>query len=202
MEHQITILPSHKIDKEKWDNCVAKNDEGLVYATTNYLNSMAENWSGLVVDDYVAVMPLPWKKKFGIRYLYIPPLTQQLGFIGDVIIATIQLQQAIQEFIKYGDYLFNYKNTRHKVSLNLFERSNYILNLNQSYQAINRSYKKSFKANLAKSLKQGLLYNTSNSFGNAIQLFQGYNQSKINHVSNGDFNNFKQLSINHISSVL
>ncbi len=193
MKPQVTILPSYKIDIEKWDNCVANNAEGLVYATTNYLNFMAENWSGLVVDDYAAIMPLPWKKKLGIRYLYTPPFTQQLGFIGKIDITTTQLQQVLQQFVKYGDYLFNHQNNGFCESFIFSERSNYILNLNQPYHAINSSYKKSFKANLAKAIKQDLLYKTSDNFEYAIQLFQNYNQTKITHVSNCDFNNFKQL---------
>jgi len=40
---------------------------------------VAENWDALVEDDYTAVMPLPWKKKYSFRYVYQPLNCQQLG---------------------------------------------------------------------------------------------------------------------------
>ncbi|MBC7720539.1 MAG: hypothetical protein H7068_00860 [Pedobacter sp.] len=193
MKPQITILPSHKIDTTKWDNCVAKNDEGLIYSTTNYLNFMAENWSGLVVEDYAAVMPLPWKKKLGIRYLYTPPFTQQLGYIGDNLLAVNQLQQALQAFIKYGDYLFNYKNTYLYESLNLTERSNYIINLNQPYQAIKNGYSKIFKSDLGKAFTNNLTYTTTDNFEATLTFYQQYNKKNLKHISNKCYASFLEL---------
>ena len=74
--HYITY---QQIDKSKWDNCIDTAANGLVYGYSFYLDAMAKHWDALVLDDYEAVMPLTWRKKFGIRYLYQPAFTQQLG---------------------------------------------------------------------------------------------------------------------------
>ncbi len=42
----------------------------------------AGQWDALVLDDYQAVMPLTWRSKFGIRYLYQPAFTQQTGIFS------------------------------------------------------------------------------------------------------------------------
>ena len=54
----------------KWDACIEKAPNGMVYAFSYYLNSMAKNWDALVLNDYDAVMPLTWNKKYGMQYLY------------------------------------------------------------------------------------------------------------------------------------
>ena len=59
------------IDKQKWDECILKSHNGLIYSTAAYLDSMAGSWDALILNDYEAVMPLPWRKKFGIQYIYI-----------------------------------------------------------------------------------------------------------------------------------
>ena len=84
MADQIEILSSSDINKEKWNHCISTNANGLIYSTTDYLDAMAQNWHGIVINDFQAVMPLPWKKKFGILYAYTPPFMQQLGVCGEI----------------------------------------------------------------------------------------------------------------------
>ncbi len=193
MLNDVSILPSHKIDAEKWDACVAANSNGLIYATTVYLNAMADNWSGLVIDDYATVMPLPWRKKYGIRYLYTPPFTQQLGIIGNIEINQTQWLQALQRFVKYGTYLFNYDNNVALHGLKVSSCNNYIIDLNGNYPAIKKRYKKSFKQNIARAAKQQLTYTNSFKVEEPIALFYQYNCLKTNHVSSSDYSRFKQL---------
>jgi hypothetical protein len=77
--YHIRYLKRQDIDPVKWDDCIDRASNGMVYAYSFYLDNMARHWSGLVWNDYEAVMPLTWNQKWGIKYLYQPPLTQQLG---------------------------------------------------------------------------------------------------------------------------
>jgi dTDP-4-amino-4,6-dideoxygalactose transaminase len=52
---------------------------GNIYAYSWYLNNVCEKWDTLVEDDYVSVMPLPYRKKMGVTYIFPPTITQQLG---------------------------------------------------------------------------------------------------------------------------
>jgi hypothetical protein len=82
----ITYLKRSKIDPQKWDNLVLQHPQGTC-ATTWYLDGVThQKWDALVLGDYNAVMPLPYKTLFlGIRRLYQPPFTQQLGiFSGEM----------------------------------------------------------------------------------------------------------------------
>ena len=106
------ILPAAQIDGIKWDRCVSESNNGLIYSSVDYLNAMADNWHGLVIDDYTAVMALPWKTKLGIRYGYMPPFMQQSGLIGDIgDIYHYNVTSTIQDFLSYADIHFNYTNT-------------------------------------------------------------------------------------------
>ena len=106
---QAEQIPSHNINTEKWNACVNKHSNGLIYSTTDYLNAMADNWTGLVFGDYNAVMPVAWRKKLGIKYCYTIPFVQQLGFIGEVDkIKNIDAKKLLLSVAKYGDYNFNF----------------------------------------------------------------------------------------------
>jgi hypothetical protein len=80
--HTIQHLTRNEIDSIKWNNCVERSANGLIYAFSYYLDALCDNWDAFVIDDYNAIMPLPWRKKAGIKYIYAPPFIQQLGIIG------------------------------------------------------------------------------------------------------------------------
>ncbi|HEU0065547.1 MAG TPA: hypothetical protein VFQ58_10960, partial [Flavisolibacter sp.] len=75
----IQYLSHKEINKEKWDNCITAASNGLIYGYSFYLDHMATEWDGLMLNNYEAVFPLPWRKKLGYYYLYPPYLTAQLG---------------------------------------------------------------------------------------------------------------------------
>ena len=63
------------------------------------------------MNDYTAVMPIIWRKKWGIRYAYDAPFIQQLGLFGTY--SSDDLKQAIDtsmQYIRYGDLYFNHTN--------------------------------------------------------------------------------------------
>ena len=76
----IRFVNRNQIDVEKYNYCIEKAIQSRIYAYAWYLDIVADNWSVLVLDDYDAVMPLPWKIKYGIKYITQPFFTQQLGF--------------------------------------------------------------------------------------------------------------------------
>ena len=86
----IKYLPREAIDDTKWDACIDNAGNGLIYAYSFYLDTMADNWDALVLNDYEAVMPLTWKKKYGIYYLYQSFLVAQSGLFGEMIDAKLQ----------------------------------------------------------------------------------------------------------------
>jgi hypothetical protein len=71
-----------EINRPQWDALIEVAPNGMIYALTWYLDSVAPGWEALVKEEagrYVAVLPLPVRRKLGIKYLQQPLLTQQLG---------------------------------------------------------------------------------------------------------------------------
>ncbi|MCK4361546.1 MAG: hypothetical protein KAV70_07350, partial [Bacteroidales bacterium] len=75
----IKHLTYQQINKSKWDECIKKSFNGIIYGYSWYLDIVCKHWEALVENDYERVFPLTTGKKFGINYLYQPFFTQQLG---------------------------------------------------------------------------------------------------------------------------
>jgi len=191
MRQEIEIIPSHKIDKLKWDACICNSSNALIYATSLYLDSMADHWHGIVINDYSAVMPVPWRKKYGIRYTYQVPFIQQLGwFQQQPANDHPALLKALFSFIKYGDYAFNFQN---KTSIeNATVCSNYIINLSGQYSTIKENYSTDLLNNLKKAGKENLVFSAED-HNTAIDLFKQLYQSRTPHVTAQDYENFRSL---------
>jgi hypothetical protein len=188
----VQILPSKNIDEAKWDECVRQNANGLIYSQYNYLNVLSDNWHGLVVNDYKAVMALPWRKKIGIRYYYQPAFIQQLGLIGE---ADKDIVASIESFCKYGDMFFNYTNWELTTKLNTAPKVNLVIDLSKGYESISANYKKDLIQNISKAEKENFQYSGENKAGLAIEMYRLFYEARMPHVSKTDYNNFKQLCI-------
>jgi hypothetical protein len=150
----IQLLTSEKIDKEKWNECVRKSANGFIYAHTIYLCALAGTWSGIVINDYEGIVPLPWKKKWGIAYLCGIPFVQQLGLIGNISIDAEILFNKIFSAFRYGNYFFNYSNAfagKHSQ-----QKTNYILPLNNTIEKIKEGYAPALRRNLSKAFSEKL----------------------------------------------
>ncbi len=187
---QIEILPSHKIDKQRWNDCIQQSNNPLIYATSAYLDHMADNWEGFVADDYSIVMPVPWKKKYGIRYCYHVPFVQQLGVFGKNIKENeIDIfMNCLHQNYKYGDYSFNYSNQINKAT----QRNNYILLLSSKYSILKEFY----LSHTLKSLKKANQFSLQYEEGDAeetISIFSELYADRIKKVSGNYYQKFAAL---------
>lgn len=153
----IQYLTHQQIDKIKWDNCIDASANGLIYGYSFYLDCMSPDWGALVLNDYTAVMPLTWRKKYGISYLYQPFLTAQLGVFGNKINAGItdQFIKKIPSFFKLVEISLNSSNIINTFQDFVTKRKNYTLHLNKPYQELYNSYNDNAKRNSKKAMEHG-----------------------------------------------
>ncbi len=187
----IQYLKNDQINKLLWDECIDKAGNGLIYAYSFYLDHMADNWDALVLNNYEAVMPLPWRKKLGIYYLYQPFLTAQLGLFGNAINSELlqKFLQAIPPKFRLWEFSLNHRNLFSLSDFNLQERMNYVLNLNQPYETLYANYRENLKRNIKKSVQYGCYANRDVDVNAVIDLAE--QQSKNN--TGKDFKNFEKL---------
>ena len=190
----INYLTYQQIDKVKWDDCIRNSSNGLIYAYYFYLDCMAKNWEALVLNDYEAVMPLTWNKKYNIYYLYQPPFTACLGIFGAQVTAETvhDFLKAVPAKFKYWDIYFNPGNFFKLHDFNLYERKNYVLNLNNSYENLYAAYNDNIKRNLKKSEKLNLSINKNIAVADVIKLSKEQ-ASAFSSVEEIDFIHFETL---------
>jgi len=155
---------------------------------------MAKQWDALVLNDYEAVMPLTWNKKYGFYYLYQPAFTASLGVFGKNL-----TKEIIDDFVSMLPSKFKLV----EISLNSGNivgdsrpfsllRSNYILHLNRSYEQLYKSYRDNHKRNITKTFQFGCRVSKEIAIDEIIQL----NKEQLQHVDGTkpeDYPNFKKL---------
>lgn len=153
----IQYLTQQQINKQKWDACIEAADNGLIYAFSFYLDTMSKHWDALVLNDYEAVMPLTWNKKYGIRYLYQPFLTAQSGVFGKKITGEqVDLFiQAIPGSFRFIDISLNSNNASGNLEGVSISRSNYVLDLSKPYETLFQNYRENIRRNIKKALQLG-----------------------------------------------
>ena len=154
---QPKYLSQQQIDKVKWDACMLASGNGLIYGQSFYLDAMAKNWDGLVLNDYEAVMPLVWNKKYGITYLYQPAFCGSLGIFGQQLTAKITeaFLLSVPASIRYWDISLNNDNFFSGTHFTFRKRLNYTLQLNEPYSALYDHFSDNIKRNIKKAAQQG-----------------------------------------------
>jgi hypothetical protein len=189
---KIHYCKRNEIDSEKWNSCIENAPNGLIYSYSFYLDALCDNWDALIIDDYKAVMPLPWRKKAGLKYLYAPPFIQQLGITG--IYETgfhSEVLELVKKNFRYGDLFFNYANINLPISL--FEKTNFILPLNKSYEELAAQFSNDLKKNLKAAVNENIIYSSGYQHQSAINLFKKMYESRMPHIAPETYERFSAL---------
>lgn len=157
ISNNIEHLSRKEIDEDRWDECIDQSDNGLIYCHSYYLDCISPDWEALVLNDYEAVMPLPWKKKWGTRYLYQPFLFAQGGIVGENINTSITdlFIKSIPDSFRYIDIMLNYENGTEQFRNNVKLRNNFVLDLKNNYQVLYNQFNQNSRRNIKRALDYG-----------------------------------------------
>ncbi len=151
----IVFAENEEIDKLKWDFCIKNSVNGIVYAYSWYLDIVAPGWGALIEGDYKSVMPVPQAEKYGFKYIYPPPFTQQLGVFSVAGLNAAKVKEFIDRIparFRYVEFNLN--------TMNVFTNDNYesrmlvthLLDLIRPYTQIFANYSTQTKRNLRKAI--------------------------------------------------
>ena len=190
----VRYLDRADLDAVRWDDCVAESSQRLIYAFSWYLDALttgvgAPHWGGIVAEQagrYVAVMPVVYKKKYGIRYAYQPDYCQQLGIFsrGEVDLTALSSEffdQLNRSFNWVVSYRFNEKNEnelRFPTGFSAIKRYNHVLPLDKPYDEIYRQYATDRKTNLNRARNVGWVVEEKPDMRPLIQLHREHNEEK------------------------
>jgi hypothetical protein len=196
-KNKIRLLPSSKIDKRKWDECIKASTNALIYARSFYLDHLHRNWCALVAEDYEWVFPITSRRKWTVSYLFQPAFVQQLGLFAkpEVIVPLPDLFRLLQKLYKFWEINWNYALPPEDVpaTVTVEAGANYVLDLSSSYKEIANKYHSTLIKSLKTSSRQPLTYLCSTDYKNCIQLYRKYYSDRIPHITADDYQNFKNL---------
>ncbi len=192
----IQYLNQTQIDLKKWDQCIENSQNRLIYAYSFYLNALCPHWDAIIIGDYEFVMPLPWRRKFYVKYLYKPAFIQQLGIFP--ALRNVSFQEILfllnKKFVLVNIF-FNYANAIEKqypITIN----TNLILDLSKSYTALKEGYNKDLRNNLKLAQKENYVVSMETEESSIIGIYKKLYAKRTPHVIEEDYKNFHSLCRN------
>ncbi|MFT4033230.1 MAG: hypothetical protein QM669_12475 [Siphonobacter sp.] len=157
----LQLVRRAQLNISDYDACVRASSEGTIYGLSWWLDIVSPDWDTVVWKDgnqYKAVLPIPIRKRYGIRFVHQPlfcqflaiysadPLseTNQKAFLNFVLkqyrfVASFQL--AGEPFLQDGP------------TLKITKFCTYTLSLERPYASISAGYNRDRKMNLKRSGK-------------------------------------------------
>jgi len=149
---EIRLVKNNDIDRTKWDECIARSTDQLIYAQSTYLDIIAPGWDGLVYGNYKYIMPLIVRRRLGMDFLLQPIFAQQHGVFTE---AALSIQNKFLTTIRdQFNYISIHLNASHvspfPEGFLITERVNLILNLSSSSQVLQENFSKHTRRQIRK----------------------------------------------------
>lgn len=190
----IRYIKNKDINKVKWDSCIKNSSLELIYNYSWYLDIVALDWDALIEGDYESVMPLPWRKKFGIQYIYTPLFVQQLGISTTKESVNVELfLKSIPHQFKFIELNLNEENTISNLKTSSISKHNYKLNIEKEYSDIRKGYNRNCKRNISKAERCKFFVSNEVSASKFRKFVFDSLEEQLNGVSNKDFDILEQL---------
>lgn len=191
----LQLFQRTEINDILWNDLITNSLQGYLYAYTWYLDIVSPNWKAIIEvqnHEYLAVMPVPVLKSFGINYVKQPLFCQQLGIFSQPNYQFNEfdfLEKLCKEFTYIADYTWNYHNFKDKdlqlfipQKVNLCKQQTlqtHLLSLQKTPQQIYSGYNADRKMNLKRALKSNVNIIESVDIDPLISLFITETSHKI-----------------------
>jgi hypothetical protein len=192
----IQYLDRDDIDETKWDECLRQSFNGNLYGHSWFLDVVAGEWGALVEDDYQRVFPLPWRKKYGISYIYQPFFTQQLGLYSrSALSAGVvgNFLDAIPRRFGHIEINLNLHNKYENSSYRVMSQLNHELDLIHDYPKIAEGYSGNLRRNLKKAENAKMMIQRNPQPESIVTLFRQNRGKDLMHLKDEDYRRLQQV---------
>ena len=179
----IHLIERKDLDVDKYDACIADSVQSRIYAFSWYLDVVTDNWDILILNDYEAVMPLPWKQKYFLKYITQPFFCQQLGVFSKEPI-TVKLQEKMIHSIpkKFVKTTINF-NSDNFFTFKMKSKNNYLLKIENVYAENYKKFNNNRKRDLKKAISSGLYFEENISIKEFYDFYLLNDKNYLNHLS-------------------
>ncbi|RBW61385.1 hypothetical protein DS884_03490 [Tenacibaculum sp. E3R01] len=189
----ISFVKRKDLEIEKYNDCIINSLQSNVFGFSWYLDIIADDWSVLVLNDYEAVMPLPFRKKAFIKYVYPPFWLIQLGIYSKEVEDENEFLIELFENFKFVELRLNYMNSFSMFSVFQQERRIQVLSLKQDYEIIYTNYNRNRKRELKKAVIHDLNECWSDCPTVLINLFKENVGKRVKKISEKDYDRLLSL---------
>lgn len=169
-----------------------------IFADYDFLSVVNPEWAALVLDDYAAVMPLPWRQKYGFKYIYNPFYCSRLGAFSDVNISPELIQsfiRAVPKSFVIIDLCLNESIPDTCAIPNGNLQISHRLPLHESYDVLRHNFSNNHKRNIRSSQDFGTQIDTGLDASEVVTLFRGSHrgQDKSVRIQETDYRIFLKM---------
>ena len=189
----IKYIHREHLDEEKYNQCIDSSLQSKIYAFSWYLDIVCEQWGVLVLHDYDAVMPVPWRKKYGIKYVYPPFWVLQLGVFSNEVIDENEFLTPLFNKFKFVELRMNTCNNFELYPEFLQLKQCQKLVFNTTYSSTLSHYRKDRKKDLQKAAAADLIEKWNDHPSNLIQLFKNNIGKRTPNIKETDYENLEKL---------
>lgn len=193
----IKYLTNNEINKDRWDDCIKNSVNGIVYANSWYLDIVADGWSALVENDYERVFPLISGKKWGIKYLFQPVFSQQLGIFSQTLLTeevVAKFLKAIPPQFKFAEINLNSYNKLHPGKYQSVEWINHELDLINAYDKTFNGFSTNLKRKIKKAEKADLSILSNIKPEEIIRIFKENKGKELKTIEEVDYQKLRRLT--------
>lgn len=194
------FLDKSEIDFHKWDDCVQHSSQSIIYAESWYLDIVAPNWGGIVLEEngsYLFVFPVAYNRKASINYVYQPFFTQQLGYFSNEYSLSMffdKIVSILHEKFQYAEYAFNTHNSEEfDFPGSIRQRNTYEIEATQELTQIRKKYNSNRKRDIKKALKAALKVEYLSDFETVNGIFQSNRGLLVDDLKDQDYKRLENL---------
>lgn len=160
---EIKKLSFKEVDFNKYTKTIRHSAQFIFQVEKEYMTAInGENWDFLIYEDYKAVLPVPFVKKWGLKIVIPPMAIQQLGVFSES--DNCALNNAFYDYLlkHYRVYYYPF-NATNQLAREVVFRNNYIIE-KQDYELVKSQYSKNRRRNIRLNDKNNkdLLFSESN----------------------------------------
>lgn len=168
---EVRYIQGCDLDRNRWDELMLTAPNADLYGSSVFLDTMTDAWDAIVYGDYEAVLPLPVRRQFGIRYAYTLPFCGPFSvygrFLNEVSIDSM-LRAIPQTLIRCDLNLCSTERPPKRWAS--VERITHQLDLSMDYSLIRNRYQATCKNLLNRGLLAGLQLTRSYPVSSQLQM--------------------------------
>ncbi|MBX2982763.1 MAG: GNAT family N-acetyltransferase [Flavobacteriales bacterium] len=175
----IVHLRHHDIDPVAWDQRLEACSNASWYGLSSTLEAAAPGgWDALVDETTGEQMPLFWRRKYGVSYLYQPFMIQHSGpySLVDATAAAARFLRALPMHFRYADINLLASGITGIAHLRTEQRTNHVLQLNRSADTLRSGYSTNHRRSLRRAAGADVTVERDVSGQRVLEVIEGSEQ--------------------------